>query len=58
MTLIPYGVTATFIISTLGVSFAEYVPYAVFCFFCPLMSLICGATGFGMARYKEGEAVE
>ena len=58
VTLIPYGVTATFIISTLGVSFAEYVPYAVFCFFCPLMSLICGATGFGMARYKEGEAVE
>lgn len=58
VTLIPYGVTATFIISTLGVSFAEYLPYAVFCFFCPIMSLICGATGFGMARYKEGEAVE
>lgn len=55
VTLIPYGVTAVFIMTTLDVTFAEYFPYAVFCFFCPLMSLICGATGFGMARYAEGE---
>lgn len=58
VTLIPWGTTAVFIMNTFGIAYAEYVPYAFLCFLCPVFSLLCGITGIGMKRYKEGERVE
>ena len=55
VTLIPWGVTAIFIMNTFNISFSAYAPYAVFCYLCPIMSLICGATGWGIARYSDEE---
>lgn len=55
VTLIPYGSTTVFIMSTLGISFAQYVPYAFLCYLCPIISLILAATGFGIARYSKEE---
>lgn len=55
VTIIPWGVTAVFIMSTLNISFAEYAPYAFLCYLCPIFSLLCGITGIGMARYTEEE---
>lgn len=58
VTIIPWGVTAVFIMNTLKVPFAEYAPYAFFCYLCPIFSLLCGITGIGMAKYTEEELIE
>lgn len=58
VTLIPWGVTAVFIMNTLKVPFVEYAPYAFFCYLCPIFSLLCGITGIGMAKYTEEELCE
>lgn len=55
VTLIPYGVTALFIVDTLGIDFKVFFPYVFFCFLSPLFNLLCGLTGFGIARYTEEE---
>lgn len=38
--LIPWGVSAVFISSTLGVSTIKYLPYAIFCYTLPLTTII------------------
>lgn len=58
VTIIPWGVTAVFIMNTLSIPFATYAPYAFFCYLCPIFSLLCGFTGIGMARYTEEELLE
>lgn len=58
VTLIPYGVTALFIVDTLGIDFATFFPYTFFCFLCPIFNLLCGLTGIGIARYTEEEMRE
>lgn len=58
VTIIPWGVTAVFIINTLKIPFAEYAPYAFFCYLCPIFSLLCGITGIGMAKYTKEELLE
>lgn len=55
VTLIPYGVTALFIVDTLGIDFMTYVPYVFFCYLSPLFNLLSGLTGIGIARYTEEE---
>ena len=55
VTLIPYGVTALFIVDTLGIAFTEYVPYAFFCYLSPVFTLILALTGFGIFKYSESE---
>lgn len=55
VTIIPWGVTAVFIMNTLNIPFSAYAPYAFFCYLCPVFSLLCGITGIGMARYTEEE---
>lgn len=55
VTIIPWGVTAVFIMNTLNIPFSAYAPYAFFCYLCPVFSLLCGITGFGMARYTDEE---
>lgn len=58
VTLIPYGVTALFIVDTLGIDFATFFPYTFFCFLCPIFNMLCGLTGIGIARYTEEEMKE
>ncbi|MEG0306803.1 MAG: Na+/H+ antiporter NhaC [Clostridium sp.] len=58
VTIIPWGVTAVFIMNTLNIQFMEYAPYAFLCYLCPLFSLLCGITGIGMAKYTEEEKKE
>lgn len=58
VTLIPYGVTALFIVDTLGIDFGTFFPYVFFCFLCPVFNLLCGLTGIGIARYTEEEMKE
>lgn len=55
VTLIPYGVTALFIVDTLGIPFSTYIPYVFFCFLSPMFNLLCGLTGIGIARYTPEE---
>ena len=38
--LIPWGVSAVFISSALGVATLEYLPFAIFCYVLPLLSII------------------
>lgn len=38
--LVPWGVSAVFISSALGVATLEYLPFAVFCYTLPLLSII------------------
>ncbi|WP_106766745.1 Na+/H+ antiporter NhaC [Paenibacillus faecalis] len=40
--LVPWGVSGVFIAGTLGVSTLEYLPYAVFCFTAPLLTILFG----------------
>ena len=44
VTLIPYGVTAMFIVDTLGIPFTAFVPFVFFCFLSPLFNLVCALT--------------
>ena len=58
VTLIPYGVTAMFIVDTLGIDFATFIPFVFFCYISPLFNLVCAATGIGIARYTDEELEE
>ena len=55
VTLIPYGVTAMFIVDTLGIPFAAFVPFVFFCYLSPLFNLVCALTGIGIAKYTDKE---
>lgn len=44
--LIPWNATAVFTAGALGVSTATYLPWAVFCYVTPLISLLYALTGF------------
>lgn len=56
-TMIPWSSTALYIVGTIGVSFTEYLPYIFLCYLTPLMGLICGFTGWGIAHYKDDEII-
>lgn len=58
VTIIPWGVTAIFIVDTLGIPFSQFAPYAFFCYLSPIFNLLSGLTGFGIARYSEEEMLE
>lgn len=51
--LIPWNATAVFTAGALGVSTAEYIPFAFFCFLCPIFSLIYGLTGFTIVKTED-----
>lgn len=44
--MIPWNATAVFTAGALGVSTATYLPWAVFCYVTPLISLLYALTGF------------
>lgn len=55
VTLIPYGVTALFIVDTLGIPFSTFVPFVFFCYLSPLFNFVCALTGIGIAKYTDEE---
>ncbi|MFP7300506.1 Na+/H+ antiporter NhaC [Neobacillus niacini] len=49
--LVPWSVCGVFLASVLGVPVAEYFPYALFCLFSPLLTIIYGFTGFTLPKH-------
>lgn len=45
---VPWGITAMYIATTLGVSNTAYIPYAWLAYVVPVFSVICAITGIGM----------
>lgn len=43
--LIPWSLCGAYMAGTLGVSVLEYLPYAFFCWLCPIIAIIYGYTG-------------
>ncbi|TWT09309.1 Na+/H+ antiporter NhaC [Planomicrobium sp. CPCC 101079] len=43
--LVPWSVCGIFITSVLGVSTLSYLPFAFFCFLCPVLTVVFGITG-------------
>ena len=43
--LVPWSLCGVFMAGTLGVSTWKYIPYASFCWLCPLIAMIYAATG-------------
>ena len=51
--LIPWNLCGAFISAALGVGCFEYLPYALFCWLCPLIAVIWGF--LGKFQWKTGE---
>ncbi len=43
--LIPWSLCGVYMAGTLGVPVTDFVPYAFFCWFCPILAIIYGFTG-------------
>ncbi|UOQ43544.1 Na+/H+ antiporter NhaC [Halobacillus salinarum] len=43
--LVPWSVCGVFLSDVLGVSVIHYLPFAIFCYLCPVMTIIFGWTG-------------
>lgn len=52
---IPWNTCGVFIMSTLGVSVAQYAPYAILNFTVPIISIIFAFTGFTIIKLTEQE---
>lgn len=48
--LIPWNTCGAFHASVLGVATLSYLPFAVFCYLSPLLTLLCAFTGYKIAR--------
>ncbi|MCT3284337.1 Na+/H+ antiporter NhaC [Lactiplantibacillus pentosus] len=56
--LVPWGVGGVFLTTTLGVPTVQYLPFVFFSLLCPIISVISGFTGIGMAHLKHRSAVK
>lgn len=48
--LVPWGVCGAFITSVLGVDTLSYLPYAVFCYSCLVLTIISGISGLTITK--------
>jgi len=48
--LVPWGVGGVFLTTTLGVPTVQYLPFVFFSLLCPIISIISGFTGIGLAH--------
>lgn len=55
--LIPWGVNALYVAGMYGVDPLVFIPFCFLNILVPIISLIYGATGFAMTKYKEGEEI-
>lgn len=53
--LVPWGVYGVFLAGILGVPVISYVPYAFFCWFSLLLTLVYGFTGFTISKKDNPE---
>jgi NhaC family Na+:H+ antiporter len=53
--LVPWNSCGAFMAATLGVATLHYVPYAVFCYASPLLSVLYGFTGFRIEKVEPDE---
>lgn len=53
--LVPWSVCGVFIANVLGVSVLSYLPFAVFCYVCLLLTLLFGFTGITLSLQPEKE---
>lgn len=51
--LVPWSVCGVFIANVLGVAVLDYLPFAVFCYLCLLLTLLFGFTGFTLSKLPE-----
>ncbi|XRC41236.1 Na+/H+ antiporter NhaC family protein [Lactiplantibacillus plantarum] len=56
--LVPWGVGGVFPTTTLGVPTVQYLPFVFFSLLCPVISVISGFTGVGMAHLNQRTAVK
>ena len=56
--LVPWNSCGAFMGATLGVSTLLYLPYAVFCYASPALSVLYGVTGFKIERVEPTELEE
>lgn len=54
--LVPWGVYGVFLAGILGVPVIDYVPYAFFCWFSLLLTLVYGFTGFTISKKDQTAA--
>lgn len=48
--LIPWGVAGSFAAATLGISTQAYLPFVIFAWISPILSIISGYTGLGISK--------
>lgn len=48
--LVPWSVSGVFMAATLGVATLDYLPFAFFCWLCPLITTLAGFTNFGIKK--------
>lgn len=56
--LVPWGVGGVFLTTTLGVPTVQYLPFVFFSLLCPVISVISGFTGIGMAHLNQRSTVK
>ena len=52
--LVPWSLAGVYMTSVLGVSTAQYAPWACLCYTGVIFAIIWGFTGFGIAKIKKG----
>ncbi|MGD7043465.1 Na+/H+ antiporter NhaC [Jeotgalibacillus proteolyticus] len=55
--LVPWGVCGVFITSVLGVPTLEYLPFALFCLLCPVLTVLFCLTGWTITHRKKESSV-
>lgn len=55
--LVPWGVYGVFLTGIFGMPVLDYVPYAVFCYSCLLLTLFFGFTGITMTRLESTKQI-
>ncbi|MGV9709712.1 Na+/H+ antiporter NhaC [Gordonia sp. NPDC003424] len=54
--LVPWNSCGAFMGAVLGVATLSYLPFAIFCFMSPILSVLYGFTGFRIKRLSDEEA--
>jgi NhaC family Na+:H+ antiporter len=56
--LVPWNSCGAYLAAVLGVSTLHYLPYAVFCYASPILSVLYGITGFKIEKITPGRSVD
>jgi NhaC family Na+:H+ antiporter len=56
--LVPWNSCGAYLAAVLGVSTLHYLPFAVFCYASPILSVLYGITGFKIEKITPGRSVD